>query len=78
MDALQADEADERPVRGMVVVLGIVGQRGLERGPVAFADDTVTLCSTVKPGASVVVHSEKDLGAKSRIVVVDSLSGQQP
>jgi len=41
-------------------------------------DGKVQVLEGIKPGASVVVHSEKDLGAKSRIVVVDSLSGQQP
>jgi hypothetical protein len=32
----------------------------------------------VKPGAAIVVHSEKDLGVDSRIKVVDSLAGRQP
>jgi len=44
----------------------------------ASLDGQVQVLEGIKPGASVVVHSEKDLGAKSRITVVDSLSGRQP
>ena len=59
----------------------------IESGALKFApvrlgqtslDGQVQVLEGIKPGASVVVHSEKDLGAKTRITVVDSLSGQQP
>jgi hypothetical protein len=38
----------------------------------------VQVLDGVKAGATVVVHSEKDIAAKARITVVDSLAGQQP
>jgi HlyD family secretion protein len=47
-----------------------IGQTSLE-GQVQVLDG-------VKPGAAVIVHSEKDIAAHSRIAVVDSLAGRQP
>ncbi|MCZ8030769.1 MAG: efflux RND transporter periplasmic adaptor subunit [Rubrivivax sp.] len=44
----------------------------------ASLDGQVQVLDGIKPGTTVVVHSEKDLAAKSRITVVDSLAGQQP
>jgi HlyD family secretion protein len=38
----------------------------------------VQVLDGVKAGATVVVHSEKDIAAKTRITVVDSLAGRQP
>lgn len=38
----------------------------------------VQVLDGVKPGTSVVVHSEKELGERSRITVVDALAGRQP
>lgn len=63
------------------------GVWAIENGALKFApvrlgqtslDGQVQVLEGIQPGASVIVHSEKDLGAKSRITVVDSLSGQQP
>lgn len=47
-----------------------IGQTSLE-GQVQVLDG-------MKAGTTVVVHSEKDIGAHSRITVVDALSGRQP
>ncbi|MDO9234822.1 MAG: efflux RND transporter periplasmic adaptor subunit [Aquabacterium sp.] len=41
-------------------------------------DGQVQVLEGVKPGATIVVHSEKDIGAHSRIKVVDSLTGVGP
>jgi HlyD family secretion protein len=41
-------------------------------------DGQVQVFDSVKPGTTVIVHSEKDIGAHSRIKVVDSLGGRQP
>ncbi len=41
-------------------------------------DGQVQVLDGLKPGTTVVVHSEKDIGANSRIKVVDSLAGRQP
>ena len=38
----------------------------------------VQVLDGVKPGMTVVVHSEKELGERSRITVVDTLAGRQP
>jgi HlyD family secretion protein len=59
----------------------------IENGSLRFApvrlgqaslDGQVQVLEGVKAGATVVVHSEKDIAAKSRITVVDSLAGLQP
>lgn len=59
----------------------------IENGSLRFApvrlgqaslDGQVQVLDGVKAGAPVVVHSEKDIAAKARITVVDSLAGQQP
>jgi HlyD family secretion protein len=59
----------------------------IENGSLRFApvrlgqaslDGQVQVLDGVKAGATVVVHSEKDIVAKSRIKVVDSLAGHQP
>jgi HlyD family secretion protein len=44
----------------------------------ASLDGQVQVLDGVKVGATVVVHSEKDIAARSRITVVDSLAGHQP
>jgi HlyD family secretion protein len=44
----------------------------------ASLDGQVQVLDGIKPGTTVVVHSEKDIAAKSRITVVDSLAGRQP
>ncbi|MFZ2988191.1 efflux RND transporter periplasmic adaptor subunit [Ideonella sp.] len=44
----------------------------------ASLDGQVQVLDGIKPGTTVVVHSEKDIAAKSRITVVDTLAGQQP
>ena len=41
-------------------------------------DGQVQVLDGLKPGTTVVVHSEKDIGANSHIKVVDSLAGRQP
>ncbi len=41
-------------------------------------DGQVQVLEGVKAGATVVVHSEKDIGADTRIKIVDSLAGGQP
>jgi HlyD family secretion protein len=41
-------------------------------------DDQVQVLDGVKPGMTVVVHSEKEIGERSRITVVDALTGRQP
>ena len=41
-------------------------------------DGQVQVLDGVKPGATVVVHSEKDVGVHSRITVVQLLAGHQP
>ena len=38
----------------------------------------VQVLDGVQPGTTVVVHSEKELGERSRITVVDALAGRQP
>jgi HlyD family secretion protein len=59
----------------------------IENGSLRFApvrlgqaslDGQVQVLDGIKPGTTVVVHSEKDIAAKSRITVVDSLAGRQP
>ena len=59
----------------------------IEKGGLRFApvrlgqtslDGQVQVLDGIQPGATVVVHSEKDLAAKSRITVVDALAGQRP
>mgnify|MGYP001213433657 FL=1 len=47
-----------------------IGQAGL--------DGQVQVLDGVKAGATVVVHSEKDIAAGSRIAIVDSLAGRRP
>jgi HlyD family secretion protein len=42
----------------------------------ASLDGQVQVLDGVKPGTTVVVHSEKDIGAHSRITVVDALAGR--
>lgn len=44
----------------------------------ASLDGQVQVLDGVKPGTTVVVHSEKELGERSRITVVDALAGRQP
>lgn len=44
----------------------------------ASLEGQVQVLDGVKPGMTVIVHSEKDIGAHSRITVVDALSGRQP
>lgn len=44
----------------------------------ASLDGQVQVLDGVKPGTTVVVHSEKDIGERSRITVVDALAGRQP
>ena len=55
---------------------------GLRFAPVRLGqtslDGQVQVLDGIQPGATVVVHSEKDLAAKSRITVVDALAGQRP
>lgn len=55
---------------------------GLRFAPVRLGqtslDGQVQVLDGIQPGATVVVHSEKDLDAKSRITVVDALAGQRP
>lgn len=41
-------------------------------------DGEVQVLDGVQPGATVVVHSEREIGARSRIAVVDALAGPQP
>ena len=41
-------------------------------------DGQVQILEGVKPGTTVIVYSEKDIGARSRITVVETLAGQQP
>jgi HlyD family secretion protein len=64
-----------------------IGVWTIENGSLRFApvrlgqaslDGQVQVFDGVKAGATVVVHSEKAMAAKSRITVVDSLAGQQP
>lgn len=59
----------------------------IERGALRFApvrigqvslDGQFQVLDGVKPGTTVIVHSEKDIGAHSRITVVGSLAGRQP
>ena len=59
----------------------------IEQGALRFApvrlgqaslDGQVQVLDGIQPGASVVVHREKDLGPQSRLTVVDSLAGRQP
>jgi HlyD family secretion protein len=59
----------------------------IENGTLRFApvrlgqaslDGQVQVLEGVKVGATVVVHSEKDISAKTRITVVDSLAERQP
>ena len=55
---------------------------GLRFAPVRLGqtslDGQVQVLDGIQPGATVVVHSEKDIAAKSRITVVDALAGQRP
>jgi HlyD family secretion protein len=44
----------------------------------ASLDGQVQVLEGVKVGATVVVHSEKDIAASTRITVVDALAGRQP
>ncbi len=44
----------------------------------ASLDGQVQVLGGVKPGMTVVVHSEKEIGERSRITVVDALAGRQP
>jgi HlyD family secretion protein len=44
----------------------------------ASLDGQVQILEGLKAGTTVIVHSEKDLGAHSRITVVGSLAGRQP
>ena len=44
----------------------------------ASLEGQVQVLDGIKPGMTVVVHSEKDIGAHSRTTVVDSLAGRQP
>lgn len=59
----------------------------IENGALRFApvrlgqtslDGQVQVLEGIRPGASVVVHSNKNLDAKSRVSVVDTLPGQSP
>ena len=44
----------------------------------ASLDGQVQVLGGVKPGMTVVVHSEKEIGERGRIAVVDALAGRQP
>lgn len=44
----------------------------------ASLDGQVQVLGGVKPGMTVVVHKEKEIGERSRITVVDALAGRQP
>lgn len=44
----------------------------------ASLEGQVQVLDGVKPGTTVIVHSEKDIGAHSRITVVDALTRRQP
>lgn len=44
----------------------------------ASLEGQVQVLDGVKPGNTVIVHSEKDIGARSRITVVDALARPQP
>jgi HlyD family secretion protein len=44
----------------------------------ASLDGQVQVLDGVKPGATVVVNSEKDIGNNSRIKIVDVIAGRQP
>ena len=44
----------------------------------ASLDGQVQVLGGVQPGMTVVVHSEKEVGERSRITVVDALAGRQP
>lgn len=44
----------------------------------ASLDGQVQVLDGVKPGMTVVVHSEKEIGERSRITVVDALAGRRP
>jgi HlyD family secretion protein len=44
----------------------------------ASLDGQVQVLDGLRAGTTVIVHSEKDIGAHSRITVVDSLAGRQP
>ena len=44
----------------------------------ASLDGQVQVLGGLRAGTTVIVHSEKDIGAHSRITVVDSLAGRQP
>lgn len=44
----------------------------------ASLDGQVQVLGGVKPGMTVVVHSVKEIGERSRITVVDALAGRQP
>lgn len=44
----------------------------------ASLDGQVQVLDGLKPGTTVIVHSEKEVDAHSRITVVDSLAGRQP
>ena len=64
-----------------------IGVWTLDGGDLRFApvrtgltslDGQVQILEGVKPGTTVIVYSEKDIGARSRITVVETLAGQQP
>jgi HlyD family secretion protein len=68
-------------------VQGRIGVWALEDGGLRFAparigqaslDGQVQVLEGLKTGTTIVVHSEKDIGADSRIKVVDSLAGSRP
>ena len=64
-----------------------IGVWTLDGGDLRFApvrtgltslDGQVQILEGVKPGTTVIVYSEKDIGARSRITAVETLAGQQP
>lgn len=44
----------------------------------ASLDGQIQVLDGLKPGTTVVVHSEREIGERSRITVVDAISGRQP
>lgn len=79
-EAVVLPNAAIKRLQGRTGVWTIDGQ-ALRYAPVrlgaASLDGQVLVLEGVKPGEKVVVHSEKDLAADSRIQVVDSLAGRR-
>jgi HlyD family secretion protein len=80
-DAVLLPNAAIKRLQGQTGVWAIEGD-ALRFAPVrlglASPDGQVQVLDGLKAGATIVVYSEKDIGAKSRITVVDSLAGSQP